>query len=192
MTRSHQIFLAAVGAGLVGLVLLERGLVADRTQRNYEVFRDMADSVPYDAFAPNPCFADGKTLQVPVAGTVPRGLAPLRFAATPEDAKRAGVELANPFAADPAGTLERGRKVFAVYCAICHGATGQGDGPVTRRGVPPPPPLTSEKVRAAPDGQLFHIVTFGQGNMASYASQIERDDRWRVIRYVRTLKEPGP
>jgi mono/diheme cytochrome c family protein len=60
---------------------------------------------------------------------------------------------------------------------------------VTKQGVPPPPSLLAERALRMADGQMYHIITFGQGNMAAYASQVEREDRWRVINYVRELQK---
>jgi mono/diheme cytochrome c family protein len=98
------------------------------------------------------------------------------------------VELVNPVPAADAAAVERGRAVFASFCAVCHGAGGNGDGPVTRRGVPPPPSLFGENAMGMSDGRMYHIITSGQGNMAAYASQVERLDRWRIIRYIRSLQ----
>jgi len=116
------------------------------------------------------------------------GFTPLDYPATPEGARRAGVELSNPFTAEDAEALARGAEVFATFCAVCHGVGGAGDGPVTRRGVPPPPSLLAENAMALPDGHIYHIISLGQGNMAGYASQVSRDDRWRAIKHVRRLQ----
>lgn len=194
---------AVIAVLFVSAVLLKLGAAltgVDPQLRNVEIFREMVDSQAGEAFAQSGVFADGKVLQRPVAGTVPRGVLPLRYAATPEDAARAGEELANPFApregegedaaaagAEAKRVLERGRVVYQIYCMPCHGATGAGDGIVTSRGVPPPPPLATDAIRKQKDGQIFHTITFGKGNMASHASQIDRDDRWKVVRFVRTL-----
>lgn len=61
-------------------------------------------------------------------------------------------------------------------------------GPVAQRGYPPPPSLLAEHAQKMKDGQLFHILTYGQNNMPSYAGQLSRDDRWNVVLYVRTLQ----
>ena len=82
----------------------------------------------------------------------------------------------------------RGGKAYAVFCVSCHGAKGAGDGPVAKRGFPPPPPLTTGKSVQMKDGQLFHILTYGQGSMSSMAGQLDRDQRWDVINYVRRLQ----
>ncbi|HQE29796.1 MAG TPA: cytochrome c [Phycisphaerae bacterium] len=180
-----HVLLVAVIAGSLGVSLMLRG---DPAQPNRRVPTNMADSVAYDSFAPNPVFADGKTLQMPPAGSIARGYLPLHYQAGPEEAERAGKELSNPFAADPVVQLERGAAIYQSFCVVCHGAGGLGDGPVTRRGVPPPPSLLAENALQLSDGQMFHILTYGQNNMASYAAQISRDDRWRVILHVRSLQ----
>lgn len=160
----------------------------DVHQPNVEFFPDMAHAPRANAFAASAVFRDGKTLQAPPPGTIPRGLLPLHYAATAPEAARAGQELQNPLAKDDAKALARGEQVFTNFCTPCHGAGGRGDGLVARRGVPPPPSLVTGRSLALKDGQLFHILTYGQNNMASYASQVSREDRWRVILYVRSLQ----
>jgi mono/diheme cytochrome c family protein len=161
----------------------------DVHQPNVEFFPEMAHAPRYGAFEANPVFADGKTLQAPPAGTIARGWMPLHYGASAADADRAGAELEDPFPAGDAQVLARGERVYANFCVPCHGAGGRGDGPVAARGVPPPASLIAGRALTLKDGQLFHIVTYGQNNMAPYASQIDREDRWRVIRYIRSLQE---
>ncbi|MFB3916176.1 MAG: cytochrome c [Terriglobales bacterium] len=173
---------------LVALVIGNWVLRANTAQTNLEVLPDMAHSARYNAYAANPNFTGGATLQTPVAGTIPRGDMPLHYTATPQDALRAGDELTNPFAHDNQRALQRGAFVFANYCAVCHGGEGAGNGPVAQRGYPPPPSLTAERALKMKDGQMFHILTYGQNNMPSYASQLSRDDRWNVIVHVRALQ----
>ena len=92
----------------------------------------------------------------------------------------------------PVWTYTCGEFVFENYCATCHGAGGLGNGPVAQRGFPPPPSLLADKTRKMKDGHLFHVLTYGQNNMPSYASQISREDRWNVIGYVRSLQNAAP
>ncbi len=162
----------------------------DLSRPNMEFAPDMAHGPRYNAFAANPEFADGKTLQHAPEHSIPRGFLSLHYAATPEDALRAGNELISP-PISPA-TVKRGEFIFQNYCATCHGAGGLGNGPVAQRGFPPPPSLLTDKTRKMKDGQLFHVLTYGQNNMPSYASQISRDDRWAVIAYVRSLQSAAP
>lgn len=177
--------LAAAFLASFGLMWASR---RDVHQPNLEIFPEMAHAPRYAAFAPNPVLPHGMTLQVPPTGTIPRGLLPLHYAATPEGAARAGAELESPLAADDAEALARGEQVYRNFCVPCHGAGGRGDGLAAQRGVPPPPSFLAEHAVAMKDGQLFHVLTYGQANMASYASQISREDRWRVILYVRSLQ----
>ncbi|MCC6421572.1 MAG: DUF3341 domain-containing protein [Gemmataceae bacterium] len=189
--RSRVRINAALLVLLVVLVALNWFLTPDPGQPNREFLPDMARSVPYDAFAPNPNFPNGQTLQTPPPGTIPRGQLPLHYAATPEDALRAGRELINPLDGKSAQIRERGALVYANYCLLCHGPAGKGDGPVAVRGVPPPPSLLADHALQMKDGQLFHVLTYGQGNMASYASQLSREDRWSAILHIRALQQAG-
>ena len=162
----------------------------DFSQPNLEFLPEMVRSVPYDSFAPNPNFPDGKTLQLPVPGTIPRGFLPLHYEATPQDAERAGEELQNPYSMQDTEALERGERVYRNFCLPCHGPIGRGDGPVILRGYPAPPPLISNRAIRMKDGQIFHIITYGQRNMSPHATQIAREDRWKVILHIRTLQLP--
>lgn len=213
-----NVVLLALFAGLVALNL---GLAPDPSRKNVEFLPEMVDSVPYDSLAPNPVFADGKTLQPPPEGTIPRGRMPLHYTAGEQEAARAGRELHNPFVApagleppavlDPADPdaaavrpafertrdraarhLARGERVYAIYCTLCHGPEGGGDGPVAKRGFPAPPSLLTEKARSMPDGRMFHLITHGGENMPSYAAQVDREDRWKAILHVRELQRRGP
>ncbi len=169
----------------VGGILSSR---RDAAMTNYEFLPEMAHSPRYNAFSPNPNLANGMTLQPLVPGTIPRGFMPLHYQATPEDSLRAGEELKNPFSYDDGRALDRGMFVYVNFCQICHGPLGLGDGTVTQRGFPAPLSLIAPHAEGMKDGQIFHIVTYGQKNMASYAAQISRDDRWKVILYVRSLQ----
>jgi mono/diheme cytochrome c family protein len=183
-------FLLLALAGSLGLHALAG---RDLSRRNFEVLPEMAYSPAYDSFAPNPNFADGKTLQLPEPGTIPRGRLPLHYGTSFEDILRAGDELHNPFARDDAAARERGAFVFTNYCQVCHGPQGKGDGPMVRqlvqRNVPPPASLLADKAVQMKDGEMFHILTYGQRNMASQAAQLSREDRWKVILHVRSLQQ---
>lgn len=178
------------------LVLLLSGLVAahwliqpDPSRRNYEFFPNMVESYARDAQSPTLVLDDGTALDMlPPEGSIARGYMPFAYPATPEGALLAGQELHNPFTADDAAAVARGAIVFSNFCAVCHGGAGHGDGPVTKKGVPPPPNLLLPHSLDMADGQMFHVITTGQANMASYASQIERDDRWKAILHLRRLQ----
>lgn len=173
---------------LVLVVVLTWTLRRDFTSRNLEFLPGMVASVPYDGQSANTVFPDGKTLRRPVRGTIAEGFMPFPYDSTPEDAVRAGMELLNPFPDTVYTAVERGEVVYANFCQPCHGASGLGDGSVAQRGFPPPPSLLAQKAVQIKDGQMFHILTYGQANMPSLASQISREDRWKVILKVREMQ----
>jgi len=176
--------LAVVLAVLIGL---HWAVPSDPTRRTIRYFPDMADSIALESQAPP--VADTTIDLRPPEGSIARGFLPFNYEATPEDAVRAGLELVNPFAADDQSVGERGAALFATFCTPCHGPSGNGDGPVTFKGVPPPPSLHLPHALDLPDGQIFHIITHGQKNMASYAAQVDRLDRWRLVGTVRSLQQ---
>ncbi len=163
----------------------------DTSRPNYEplVEGQMARSPAYASFAPNPNFADGLTLRLPPPGTIARGQKPFRYGASPEDALRAGLELHNPYLQTDERRLSRGGVVFANFCKVCHGPFGQGDGSITVGGFPAPPSLAAERALRMPDGQVFHVLTLGQGRMPSVAPQLSVEDRWCAILHVRRLQQ---
>jgi mono/diheme cytochrome c family protein len=158
----------------------------DPTRPNFEYMPDMVGSVAYDSFDPNPNTPDGRTLMKPPAGTIPRGYQPVHFGPGPQEAARAARELANPLP-DSEAVRARGEVAFQRWCSPCHGHEGLGDGLVARK-FPRPPALGAPHARGLPDGQLFHIISFGQGLMPSYGQQITASDRWKLVHFVRRLQ----
>ena len=86
--------------------------------------------------------------------------------------------------------LDRGQERYNIYCSVCHGMTGYGDGIVARRGFNRPSPASyhQDRLRQAPVGHFFDVMTNGWGAMPSYAAQVSVDDRWRIVAYIRALQ----
>ena len=84
--------------------------------------------------------------------------------------------------------LARGQERFTIYCSMCHGAEGDGNGMVVQRGYPPPPSYHVDRLRNAPPGYLFSVITNGYGIMYPYASRVEAPDRWAIAAYIRALQ----
>lgn len=84
--------------------------------------------------------------------------------------------------------LQRGRERYEIFCSVCHGTAGYGDGMVVRRGYKPAPGFHSDKLRDMPPGYFYGVITNGYGVMSSYAAQIPVEDRWRIIAYIQTLQ----
>jgi mono/diheme cytochrome c family protein len=151
---------------------------------------------PYRASA---FFSDGRAMQMPIEGTVPRTLLGQAqrdtdfIAADPHfydglvDGKPA---LAAPASVTPdAATLARGQKTYGIYCAPCHGISGDGAGTVAKRYPIPPPSFLQDRLYNMPLGDVYNTITHGKNmpNMPGYATQIAPSDRWAVVLYLRSL-----
>lgn len=85
--------------------------------------------------------------------------------------------------------LERGAEQFNIFCTPCHDGAGTGNGVIVQRGYPQPPSFHEQRLRDAPDGHFFDVITNGFGHMYSYAPQTEPADRWAIIAHIRQLQE---
>ena len=84
--------------------------------------------------------------------------------------------------------LQRGRERYNIYCSVCHGLSGAGNGEVVQRGYPPPPTYHNDRLRNAPLGHFYDVITNGYGAMYSYAARVEPEDRWAIAAYIRALQ----
>ncbi|MBI4925942.1 MAG: cytochrome c [Bdellovibrio sp.] len=133
-------------------------------------------------------------MREPPLGTVPRNFTPYLYSKDPiKGAELAGKELTNLLARTE-DVFVRGQVLFNTFCIVCHGKFGEGDGYIVPK-FPRPPSLQSDKVRTWPDGRIYHVISAGQNLMPSYATQIDTQDRWAIIHYIRALqraKHPTP
>ncbi len=160
----------------------------DNNSTGYAYFPDMSYSYAFETYSSSPNFSDSVLMLLPVEGTVPRGKIPYQYAKTFDDQKRAGEELINPFK-PTADVLEQGKKNYEIYCAMCHGDKGKGDGHLYTSKLFPAKPtsLREEFVQSKPDGEIYHVITLGSlsGLMGAHGSQISRDNRWKIVAYVK-------
>lgn len=150
---------------------------------NIELIQDMFESPAIKA--------QEEGMRLPPEGTVPVGFKPYRYATDPAAAAR---ELKNPMAGDDsAKALYVGMKMYETNCAVCHGLKGEGGesahSVVSAAMALKPPALVSDKVRAMSDGQVYHIITMGQGVMGPYASHVPQNQRWQLVNYIRQLQK---
>ena len=159
----------------------------------------MADQPRYDPLEPGRFFPDGQSARQPVPGTIARGYASAdRYVRTgrtsdapadrPPSLERPGeyvTEFPFPITAE---VMREGRERYLVYCTPCHGRSGSGTGPVVAAGYPKAQSFHQDRLRRAPVGYLFDVVTRGHGPMPSYAGQIPPAERWAILAYVRALQ----
>jgi hypothetical protein len=148
---------------------------------------DMQDQPKYRPQRPSEFFADGRSERQPVEGTVARGTLN-EDTAFYEGKDSAGEDIKEfPIAVDKI-VLQRGQQRFDVYCAPCHGRIGNGLGMIVRRGFKQPPSYHTDRLREAPVGHLYDVITNGYGAMLNYASQVQPRDRWAIVAYIRALQ----
>jgi mono/diheme cytochrome c family protein len=164
-----------------------------------EVFPDMDRQAKLRPQEPNPFFANGVSSQLPPAGTVARSEpiqtaagAVYRFEDSPVNTGRitgtTNFVAVNPLRVDEA-LLLRGRERFDIYCAPCHGRTGDGNGITKKLGLMPAVAnLHDQRVVAMADGEIFNTITHGKGLMGAAGPLMPVEDRWAVIGYVRALQ----
>lgn len=127
--------------------------------------------------------------RMPVKGTIPRGFMPYPYANDTAGYSAAGKYLHNPLPKTEANLAE-GEVLYGKYCVHCHGKSGQADGPVASKLSGPPPSYTSAALMALPEGKMFHTITYGKGIMGSHASQVNKEERWKIILYIQKLQHP--
>jgi mono/diheme cytochrome c family protein len=148
--------------------------------------QDMHDQPKYEPLEASNFFDNGAASRPLVEGTVARGQ--LREDAAFYSGQAGGVAVAkNPLPID-AGLLDRGQERYDIFCSPCHDRAGNGNGIVIQRGYRQPPALHIDRLRDAPDGQLYHVITNGFGAMPDYRAQIPVRDRWAIVAYVRALQ----
>ncbi len=185
------VFLTAL-AGAVVVLMTSCG--KDPKDPGIVFMPDMYESPSYEVYSSNPNFPDSITLQAPVKGTVPQGYTFFDYPSTNEGYEAAGRDVKNPLPATPENLAE-GERLFGIYCIVCHGETGLGDGNLVAIGKFPPPPSYATGVSSRggnmkdlSDGKIFHTITYGINLMGSHASQINPEERWKIVMFVHKLQ----
>jgi len=149
---------------------------------------DMHDQPRFKPLAKSDFFADMRASRAPVENTVARGqLMEDTYFYTGKIGSNPGDYMPAEVPVNQA-TLERGRERFDIYCAPCHSRLGDGNGMVPQRGYRHPPSYHQERLRKAPLGYFFDVMTNGFGAMPDYAMQITPEDRWKIVAYIRALQ----
>lgn len=148
--------------------------------------QDMHDQPRFKPLAKSDFYTDLRSARPPVDGTVARGeLHEDAYFYTGKVGNNPGDYM--PFAVTPA-VLERGQERFDIYCTPCHSRLGDGNGMIVQRGFRRPPSYHTERLRKAPLGYFFDVMTNGFGAMPSYAAQVPPQDRWDIVAYIRALQ----
>ena len=149
--------------------------------------QDMQDQPKYKPQRPSQFFADGRSGRPELEGTVARGALNDDSAFYEGKDEKGGDVDVFPVAVDRA-FIERGQQRYDIYCAPCHGRIGNGLGMIVRRGFKQPPSYHIDRLRNAPAGHFYDVITNGYGAMLNYAAQVQPRDRWAIVAYIRALQ----
>jgi mono/diheme cytochrome c family protein len=169
----------------LGFIVSLSSCTRDRSKPNLQYTPDMYVSIPYEPYGINTIFKDSMAAQTPPKGSIARGKKPFQFPEGLEGYALAKDSLKSPLAVTDKN-LANGKKMYDIYCATCHGAKGDGQGQLVKRGkylgVP------NYKDRELTEGSIYHVIYYGRNMMGSHASQLTEKERWQVVQYVQKLR----
>ncbi|WP_010177374.1 c-type cytochrome [Aquimarina agarilytica] len=156
---------------------------------NYQYFPNMYESVGYEAYSSHEVFADNNTSEalLPVEGTVKRGWLPYDYTNSPAGYASAKAGLKNPLPYTKENAA-KGKALYDIYCAICHGGKGNGKGTLVKREKILGVPSYDDPGRNITAGSIYHVMYYGINSMGSYAAQTSIEERWQIAQYVESLK----
>lgn len=174
----------------LALIVLS-GCTRDRTSQQPPIHLNPNMDVQerYEAQGSSEFFADGSAMRMPVEGTIARGQLhdddPVFYTGRDKSGK---LVKTSPMPSTMAN-IRRGQDRYNIFCAPCHGKTGEGNGMISKRGFQPPPtPIHDERLITIEDGHIFEVLSNGVRNMPAYRSQISAKDRWAIVAFVRALQ----
>ena len=154
---------------------------------NYQFMPNMYEPVGYETYGSYEVFPGDQSAMIPVEGTIARGYSLFDYENTNEEYERAKIELLNPLDSTQVD-LVRGKELYDIYCGICHGNKGDGQGNLVKREKILGIPSYNDVGRAITEGSTYHTIYYGKNAMGSYANQINEEERWQVVEYVLKLK----
>jgi mono/diheme cytochrome c family protein len=179
LSHARSLFVPIRAHSWISFLLIGGALVGCRRS-------DMSEQPRYKPYQNTDTFADGASARALVPGTIvwhqPR---------TDELLYQGTINgiVANEFPFKITKMdMERGQQQFNIFCSACHGQTGEGNGMIVQRGLTPPPSYHIDRLRNAPVGHFFLMISNGQGAMYGYAERIKPEDRWRIAAYIRALQ----
>ena len=172
----------------ISLLVLIMSLTScfDPSKPNYQYFPNMYESVGYKTYQESDAFPNGIQAQLPVEGSVPRGWQPYEYEDSNEGYESAKLNLKSPLVNNEEN-LKNGKKMYDIYCSVCHGSKGDGQGILMERekflGIP------SYADRDITEGSIYHVLMHGINLMGSHAGQVNDEERWQIAQYVLKLRE---
>ena len=178
------------------VVTLLSACVKDTSKPGYEFMPDMYRSPSLEIYGSNPYFEDSLNARLPVQGTMPRGFVSFDYDNTVEDYLLAGNNLINLIDKSEEN-LEKGKQLFQMFCAHCHGTNGDGKGSITHPVYSAIPSYADElmirrtggTMKDLKAGNIYHAIYYGLNAMGPHNSQLTNDERWLITMYVQELQK---
>jgi mono/diheme cytochrome c family protein len=157
------------------------------TKPSYQYMPNMYEPVGYETYGEYEIFPGKQEAMLPVEGTVPRGYSPYEYKDTTEELNRAKADLKNPLEVTEKN-LDAGKNLYTIYCGVCHGEKGDGNGILMQREKILGIPSYAAAGRLITEGGVYHVQMYGLNSMGSYASQTNELERWQITQHVMNLK----
>ena len=158
----------------------------DNLKPNYQYMPNMYEPVSYNTYSESSAFKNGKEGQLPAEGSLNRGFEVYEYENSTAGYDLAKANLKSPLDSLSTEDMDKAKGLYEIYCAICHGNTGNGQGKLVTQGkllgIP------NYKDRVITTGSVFHVQTYGLNSMGAYSNQLNAHERWLVATYVMKLK----
>lgn len=154
---------------------------------NYQFMPNMYEPVGYETYGEYDVFPGQQSAMLPVEGTIARGYSLFDYGSSNDEFLRAKAEVMSPLDSTQVD-LNRGKELYDIYCGICHGNKGDGQGNLVKREKILGIPSYDDVGRAINEGSTYHTIYYGKNAMGSYANQLNEEERWQVVAYVLKLK----
>lgn len=159
----------------------------DKEKPNFQYMPDMYEPVGYETYGEYAVFRNNQEAMLPAEGSIPRGWMPYEYENTTAGLELARAELKNPLKPTEEN-LAAGNELYTIYCAVCHGDAGDGQGVLAQREKFLGIPSYADPGRNITEGSIYHVETYGLNAMGSYASQTSEEERWQIALHVMELK----
>jgi mono/diheme cytochrome c family protein len=172
---------------VIAMVLITIVSCKKDTRPNYQFMPNMYESAGYETYGENDMFENGMASRTPAEGSIPRGYVPFDIENTTEGYNLAKATLVSPLDSTQVD-MAKGKVLYDIYCGICHGNKGNGQGNLVKREKILGIPSYDDAGRAITAGSIYHTIYYGKNAMGSYANQLKEEERWQVVSYVLKLK----
>ncbi len=174
-----------ISLALIGLMVVVS--CANDNKPNYQYMNNMYEPIGYETYIESDIFPGGMEAMLPVDGSIPRGWQPYDYENTTDQLNLAKSELKNPLLVTTEN-LAAGAELYTIYCAVCHGDKGDGQGILMKREKFLGIPSYADPGRVITEGGVYHVQMYGINSMGSYASQTNELERWQITQHVMNLK----